>query len=206
MKKLFILLLGCFILFASTSFVSAKGPYIGGKFGMGIISDSDMTCGISYDHTHNINIDNGEAFSISAGYVFNKNFRLEGEIPYQKNDLLNVTLGKKGKQKADINGNVKSLAFLANGYYDFANRTKFTPFVTAGIGVSRIEFNDKDYDVTMKDTVFAYQVGAGVSYAMTENVSLDGTYRYFGTSDPRELGVSMNYSSHNVYLGARYNF
>ncbi len=56
------------------------------------------------------------------------------------------------------------------------------------------------------DTVFAYQVGAGVGYAVTEKVSFDVKYRYFATSDPEFDTTKAEYSSHNVYAGIRVTF
>jgi len=59
---------------------------------------------------------------------------------------------------------------------------------------------------SVDDTVFAYQVGTGVSFAVNEKVSLDLNYRYFATSDPNFEGIETEYSSHNVYAGIRVSF
>jgi len=56
------------------------------------------------------------------------------------------------------------------------------------------------------DTVFAYQVGVGVGYAVNEKINLDVKYRYFGTSDPEFDTTEAEYSSHNVYVGIRVSF
>jgi opacity protein-like surface antigen len=57
------------------------------------------------------------------------------------------------------------------------------------------------------DTVFAWQVGAGVSYAVNANFDLEVKYRYFVIDDVEILdGEVESPSSHNVYLGMRYTF
>jgi outer membrane autotransporter protein len=110
----------------------------------------------------------------------------------------------------DASGDVTSLSFLANVYYDFVNSTPFTPYLTAGAGVAWLDVNDLavagmrvgDSD----DTVFAYQFGAGVGYAINKNLTVDLKYRYFATEDPKFDGIDAEFANHNVYLGLRYNF
>jgi len=61
------------------------------------------------------------------------------------------------------------------------------------------------------DTTFAWNMGAGVSYAFTENVSADLGYRFIGTGY-REIkaGGQKMYGSapyiHEFYLGVRFTF
>ena len=64
-----------------------------------------------------------------------------------------------------------------------------TPFIGAGVGVANLGITTK-YDAPFdaasfsdSATTYAAQVGAGVSVALTENVSLTGRYRYFSTGD-----------------------
>ena len=64
-----------------------------------------------------------------------------------------------------------------------------------------------DYKITNwsdNDTVFAYQVGAGVAFAINKHFTIDLKYRFFATE---ELETTIGtFESHNVYLGVRYNF
>ncbi len=112
-----------------------------------------------------------------------------------------------------VSGDVSNLAFLFNGYFDIKNPSIVTPYLSGGIGVARVDlskitvtgigdYTTKSYD----DTVFAYQVGAGVGIALTEKVTLDLKYRYFGTSDPKIDDTNVTNSSHNILLGLRYIF
>ena len=55
------------------------------------------------------------------------------------------------------------------------------------------------------DTVFAYQIGAGLGYKITPATMATLSYRYFGTSDPTfDDGVDKieaEYKSHNIWVG-----
>ena len=61
------------------------------------------------------------------------------------------------------------------------------------------------------DLVFAYQIGAGVDYAISNRLSLDLGYRFFGTGKPKMKdvdGVSVESECHSsgIQLGLRYMF
>jgi len=207
-KALLIATAGGFLLSASSIAYSADGPYMSGNLGLAIASDSDVTDSTLPGITLTIESDMGYALAGAVGYEFG-NFRLEGEIAYQTNDLdkvkaLGVTL--------DATGDTSSLAGLLNCYYDFNNTSLFTPYISAGIGMAQVEINNFNIPgsglpgTNDDDTVFAYQFGVGMAYAMTENLSLDIRYRYFATSDLEFDTTDVEYSSHNFYAGIRYTF
>ena len=55
------------------------------------------------------------------------------------------------------------------------------------------------------------QFGAGVEYGISEQLFLDLRYRYFASSDiGLEMGrnetIDMEFASHNIYAGLRYQF
>jgi opacity protein-like surface antigen len=90
------------------------------------------------------------------------------------------------------------LGLMANAYYDFNNASEFTPYVMAGVGVTRgtLEAKVSGYEAgtsgdlkaaseTIKsknNTSFAYQVGVGVGYEMSKDIFLDVGYKMSGTS------------------------
>ncbi len=99
-----------------------------------------------------------------------------------------------------------STSFLVNGYYDFFTKSPITPYLSAGIGFANLKINDLDDFGDSSDTVLAYQVGVGLGYAINREVTLDFKYRYFATADPNFDGMDAECGSHNIYVGARYNF
>ena len=210
MKKSYFMIASCAMLLSVSSIAySAEGPYVSGNLGISMPSDSDLTDSAVPGITFDIESDSGLALGVAVGYRLANNIRIEGEVAYQKNDFDKVSaLGVD----FDLTGDVSNLAFLLNSYYDFANESAFTPFISVGIGFANVEVNDMNVpglgtpEYSDDDTVFAYQVGAGVGYAVNDKVSLDVKYRYFATSDLEFDTTEVEYSSHNVYAGIRVAF
>ena len=198
MRKNIVLILGCLgLVLFSTSAYSADGWYAGGNIGLAIASDADISEG---SDTLTIEYNPGFAIGAAVGYAVS-NWRIEGEIDWQKNDMDRV---KMGGESASLDGDTSNLAFLVNGYYDFATNSAFTPFVGIGIGFAKI-----DVDVEGEsddDTVFAGQGSVGVAYAINETISLDLKYRYLRTADPDFSGTKGEFGSHNILFGARFSF
>jgi len=192
--------------------------YLGGSFGLALVNDSDldiddlqMMLGMPADVS--IEFDKGFAIGGAVGYDFGA-FRLEGEVTYQKSDLDKLTVSAAGEGgSAKLSGDGTSLALLANGYYDFHNNSAFTPYVSAGIGFAKVSINDfgsPSLDIPPSgdedDTVFAYQVGLGLGYAVAENWIIEIKYRYYATADPEFEGLTAEFSSHNILAGMRFSF
>jgi opacity protein-like surface antigen len=120
---------------------------------------------------------------------------------------------------------------FANVYLDFHNSTAFTPYIGGGLGmgfinvsykgeatavgpvIGRVTTNQTDGKL---NTVFAWNVGAGCSYAVTENFSLDLAYRFVGlgynevSGRARIIGdrlkVGFSPYANEFSLGARFTF
>ena len=191
------------------SFSAAPRPYISGQLGVAFLADSDLSIP-SEDVTATLEFDPGLATSFAGGVNFGM-FRVEGEIGYQQNDVDKFSAcygGDCGSAKAS--GDVSVLSMLGNFYVDFVNSSPVTPFITAGLGIARVEINDLstvgEYIGGSDDTVFAYQFGVGLAFAINKNMAIDLKYRYFATADPDFDGVEGEFASHNVYCGFRYTF
>jgi len=74
------------------------------------------------------------------------------------------------------NDGFKNIVAMVNAYYDadLGIDIPVTPYVGAGVGVSRTTF------VGNSHYKLAYQAKAGVSYAVTPEIKVYGGYRYFG--------------------------
>lgn len=132
-----------------------------------------------------------------------------------------------GSRSGYITNEIRSHQLMLNGYYDFKNTSKFTPYLGAGIGLTHLKNKvtvDYDDPGTKSDTNFTWSVGAGVGYALTPNLSMDLGYRYvdagnieFSTSstytDPsysftetNTIKTKADLSSHDYTIGLRYSF
>ncbi len=100
---------------------------------------------------------------------------------------------------------------LFNVYGDFDTNTAFTPYISAGIGYHWAKMSEGDDKGDVHD--MAWQLGAGISYAANEHVSLDLGYRYLRadwSEDKTEAGVKeewdTDFATHQVRFGAKYTF
>ena len=117
-------------------------------------------------------------------------------------------------------GDFSMVAFMANVDYDFDTGSRWVPYVGGGLGVAIISI-DTETDTGRpladdSDTVFAYQVGAGIGYEFpleegrSITVSLD--WRYFATQDPTFTGqvtggkFDVGISGHDIGIGIIYGF
>jgi opacity protein-like surface antigen len=207
MKRTFVVLV-CLLMMLILPGVSSAAqkiqPYISAQVGGTYLTDaqiSDYYGGASLDYTP------GFSAGLAGGAKYGM-FRVEGEFGYQINeiDMINsYDTEEDGLYTGEGKGDVSAYTFLINGYADFDTGTPFTPFVTAGMGMAIVELNNF-MTMNNSDNVFAYQVGAGLSYAINPKMNVDLKYRYLATTDPSFGGMDAEFASHNLYLGFRYNF
>ncbi|WP_413989231.1 outer membrane protein [Labrys okinawensis] len=82
-----------------------------------------------------------------------------------------------------LKGEFSAVPMLANFYYDIGTWKGITPYLGAGLGVAHLQWDDLKCSGPCSAASgeghwrFAWQVGAGVSYAVSEKVSLDADYR-----------------------------
>lgn len=205
MKKL--LLTASLVALATPSY-AAMPAYL--SLGVGLTDTMDSDWDDSVGDQGTIGIDNSANFSAAIGASFLKNTRTELEVSYRKAGLSDISLDGVGS--ASLNGDLTTWGFLVNGYYDFPLKSKISPYLSAGIGVAHHKgtidavggLGTPGTDST--DTVFAYQVGLGASYAITEKASLWAGYRYLGSADPNFDDISAEYHANELRAGVRFNF
>jgi opacity protein-like surface antigen len=112
----------------------------------------------------------------------------------------------------------KNMGLMANAYYDFNNASDFTPYVMAGVGVSRSSIesknsvnytSDKDAAVTQNFltdksknlTSFAYKVGVGVGYEVAKDIHLDLGYNLSGKTGKYKTAEVKNEAGTIIYPG-----
>ncbi len=186
-------------------------PYASFSGGLATLNDGDLKTSAG---VLEVESDPGVALAAALGYDFGPNFRMETELSYQQNDLDRLSLKGPGFG-AKASGETTSMTGLLNGYYDFNNISALTPFVSAGLGLTKVELSDVAIDGgsipgEADGTAMAYQVGGGFSYALNYNLALDLKYRYFAAVD-LELDdnaetAEFDYASHNIYGGIRASF
>ena len=168
-------------------------PYVELDLGASIPLDSKIID--NADASYNPTI----AVTSAVGYAFNQNFRVDLEYGYQEADIDRIAgVNVDGAASLTVH------TALANGYYNFKNSTKITPFIGGGVGAAFLEGNLGS--ASASDTVLAYQGTAGASYSVNDHLAVTGSYRYTGTEDGAFGLPNTSFSGNLVRVGMAYNF
>ena len=157
--------------------------------------------------TNTLETDAGFIVGGAAGLEFMPGWRGEIEVSYWQVDPDSWT--NAGFVGAGLNGHVSSVNVLANVWYDIELNTIVEPYLGGGIGIG---FVDGDLSTTNgigvqfdgDDTGFAYQVGAGLKFALSPMMDIDIGYRFRGVTDVQftagpGLGIPWSSDSINVH-------
>ena len=165
--------------------------------------------------------------SIATGVKIGTNLRIEAEFNHrERTDKTNpfvetagVLIGTGfGKTELSIR------SYLLNGYVDFHNDTPFTPYAGIGIGMAKVRYDYTEsediynigtaayvgsnfYHYRTSKTKYVYQIGAGVSYDINEQLALDinGRYVDYG-SFTDSYGDKLKTTAKELAFGIRYSF
>jgi OmpA-OmpF porin, OOP family len=222
---------------AASSYVSLFG---GGSFlDKPGLSGSSHTFTAPYDFTSKQSVDT----SFKTGFVVGGNlgvdwgtFRTEIEMAYRGNKSskhahlktnyhvsytssgvpVSYETGRDATVASKLNLNAYSL--MANVWYDFHNLLPhgITPYIGGGLGLAEIQLSGNFDGVKINeknDTVFAWQLGAGVSAPITNSLTAFLDYRYFDAESahlklsPGYHGGDINgdFKDHSVLIGLRIN-
>lgn len=211
-SKLFCLSLATCALTASSALAAPQPErfprwYLGLTGGLQFLQDSDLSNGtLEYNSGY-------EALG-SIGYMPNwsspilNNTRLEFEIGYRSAELDKATISG-----VSVNAGREAIvwSYMANAYYDFRNSSRWTPYVGVGGGGAQVFLSKSSGlgNTEDKDTSFAYQLMAGVSYAPTSIPLTEWSigYRYFGVDGADFGNIQLDdLNSHNVEVGAKFRF
>ena len=135
--------------------------------------------------------------------------RFEGEVSYGHNEIESVD-GISIPSGYSLGTSLQN--FMFNGYYDFNSGSALTPYLTVGAGFSRIEADINLAPIINgdNDTVFAYQIGAGVGYSISEIMTLDFRYRFLTIADPEFSypggTLDAEILNHNLTIGVHMAF
>lgn len=177
-------------------------PYLAGSAFYVSVRDADFNDAAFPGVTFTASAEAGLGLRAAIGAAFANTFRGEVELAYRTNDLDELC----AVSCAPISGELSSLAFMANGYYDMALGGPVRPYLGLGVGLANVEVSDSDTFNDADDDVFAYQAMVGLGFAASDAVTLQLGYRYFATEDPTFFGTEFEYATHNLEAGIRIGF
>ena len=161
----------------------AAGNFYASVFGGGAMLDNfDFDSSLGGSGT--VSFDSGYSIDAALGYDFGNGFSIEGQVGY-----LNANLGDGNFNGVDLlaEGTASVTYGMINAWYGF-DLGGITPFIGAGAGVASLALDSDftafpDSGIDDSELTWAAQFGAGVSFALTEDISLAGRYRYMTTGD-----------------------
>jgi opacity protein-like surface antigen len=191
-----------------------SGPYVGAFVGGSALMNAE---GSDDQGNFSLKFDPALLGSAVAGWDFAPGNpvgegRIELEYTRRSNPLTQV---KFVEGDFEGKGDVTVDSLLVNFFGILHNKTPWSPYAGVGIGAARMEATDLKVNGqplgSGSSVVFAYQLGAGVDFALTDYLSLDLGYRFFNSIRPRFTEANgqsfkMDYLSHNVILGLRVGF
>ena len=168
--------------------------------------------------------------SLAIGYDFGKRsgIPMRAELEYAG---LSEAEAKKtfrdGGDRHTVKQTFNIQTLFVNAYWDIDTGTKFTPYLGAGLGLgfirTKLKYNGEDAAYTWGGstgsktvTNFAWNVGLGVGYDITDNWTVDAGYRFVGLGSVKTKtyngsefsahGKTGDLYQHQFALGVRYTF
>lgn len=241
MKK--IIVVSLLSLVSSAAFAGAESLYVSGKIGASIVQVSNQKWETSDNEFEKTNLGNTNdsvfGGNIAVGYDFSKTttlpLRTELEFGMREKASTSHNLNSFNDQKGfsssdDVKTDITLNTVMINTYYDFKNDTKFTPYVSVGLGMASInhkmrydynehivsmnQFTHEKFTKSKTTTNFAWSVGLGSQYRVNNHVSLDMGYRFLDAgkseasyyADSQENTSKVKVRSHDIMFGVTYRF
>lgn len=177
----------------------------------------------------------GKIAGIGMGYVFNEQIRIEGRLGFHRGEFRDTKFGtgERDGEEYILDGDIEATTLTIDGFYDIPTNSIFTPYLKAGLGISRnnysarlggagvAEFDPFDgtvdgyYDnyTDQTSTNFSWNVGFGGSVLLSEKFTLFAEYQYLSLGDAETEQDDFtdgfridNAAVHEVFLGIRTSF
>jgi len=222
---------------ASAATAQDQGYYGELGFGYTFADDEndfeDTGSAVPYSFVTDYDLDESLNIYGSFGKYLNNGLRAELELATRTQEIDELPgdgLGFVGFPSGGNIGDLTVSTLMVNVFKDFANESRFTPYIGLGVGGAymRAEASNSSivsqpamgpgqpYLIVMgdKDYAAAAQALAGVSFDLTDTVDVDLGYRYLIT-DSFEYGAAINgpvtpieagYRAQELTAGLRWNF
>lgn len=166
--------------------------------------------------------DSGYAISGAMGRRHSKRLRSEIEFAIRGNELSTSSFpelpstGLTIAPRDGLSADVRAYSLMKNVIFELPNRTRFTPYGGAGIGISWIDvdvtrlpfFNTTTADeISEDDTALTYQAIGGVSAQVNQAMDFVVEYRFLGTGEIEFDSIgNLPYQVSNLFLGMKLEY
>ena len=216
MKKLLIASAISLLGFTSTAFAMDFEQYVSAKAVLNHTNNKFELLGESDKESKNVG---GFRLAYGVAYPVGDN-KVRAELEYGYNGKVKFSDSDTiYDHKYELSSETKSQSLMANMYFDFNTGTAFTPYIGAGLGYARLKntiSGDISGQIKYSNSIskssnnFAWNVGAGVSYAVNRDVDIDLSYRYADYGDVKHSyegeSLKVKQRGNEFNLGVRFNF
>jgi OmpA-OmpF porin, OOP family len=225
MRKIAVGLLTAAAVVATPAMAREGAVYVGAEFGASKANDADFDVNgvedvVSLDYNFDFPDEAGWDGDVFLGYDFG-GFRVEGEASMKSFDIENYTStiafpgGAPAGTRAAV-GDTDVQSYMVNAMADFGDDDGIQPFIGAGIGYAKVDFDgfgafaNQPAFVDDSDGGLAWQVFAGLRQAISDTVDMHIKYRYFNASGVDLVNgandIETSFSSHSILGGISFNF
>ncbi|MGP1276076.1 MAG: outer membrane protein, partial [Caulobacterales bacterium] len=198
---------GAFLALPSVA-AAQEGWYVRGALGYGAPGDA----GVSGNLNGDISGESNFREALGLGYQWANGFRLDTELAHRFNQT--GAVGNFENSYSSVHG----WSLMLTGIYEFNQGGFYRPYIGAGIGAVNSTFSAGGWNTGTRtaasvyrtvrgdDWAMGYQALAGVAWTLTERLTLDTEYRYFGyspTSYTPNTRVE-RLEGHEAWIGLRY--
>ena len=162
------------------NFEQKPNMYFGLQLGVANSCDVyvDNTDGVYRPFFYNISTQSGE----TAGLVLGGWFEEDADGRWE------IELSGQSHKLKECKGTLRLSKFMCNMYLDIKNDSTITPFIFGGIGTSvgMLESSLTQSMGLIRDPIwiaFAYQIGVGAAISLTDDLLLDFSGKYFGSTE-----------------------
>ncbi|MCL2438990.1 MAG: outer membrane beta-barrel protein [Alphaproteobacteria bacterium] len=116
--------------------------------------------------------------------------RIEAEYGFGPGKHADMATSNPAYDGNPVKLRVKTSTWFLNGYYDMPLTRRFRPYLGTGVGFAKIKshvawssvdlVNDTEYFMDDSETIrnFAYNIGGGIAFVVSQSFILDFGYRY----------------------------
>ena len=174
--------------------IEKNGYYL--RADLGTSSALKLKDGNTYDNK----VKRANIYSLGVGKYLSKSLRTDLSASIQNYKLNNTTTNQK----------IQSLALMINGYYDIVTIDRFTPYLSAGIGITKNKAgaltttnrsgNSSYTTILEKKSTnnLAWQIGFGSTIKLTNKIDLDLNYKFMDRGKVRTGSGFTTYSNNDI--------
>lgn len=218
------------LIFTASSAMAENNWYMSADLGLQVPDGGASHAGTNAANTPSYDFDEGVVGGLAVGYYISDAFRVEAEARFRNQETEDGNLSglnSRSSETFNLGGEVDTTTIMANLIYEFDNTSNFTPYIKGGLGIAYSDASaDLDIQPTFSamglsnrweypdndETNFAWSIGVGIDYNLTENILVGLEYQYLDM-DEISTGVDINgdridydLSSHEITVGITYLF